>query len=45
MAGAAGVAAISIRSLMYPRGQIVDIGVQFFVPFVINKDYRKAQGN
>ena len=29
MAGSAGVAVISIRSLIYPRGQILDIGGQF----------------
>ena len=29
MAGAAGLAVISIRSLIYPRGQILDIGMQF----------------
>ena len=30
IARAVGRAVISIRSLIYPRGQILDIGVQFF---------------
>ena len=29
MAGTAGLAVVSIRSLIYPRGQILDIGMQF----------------
>ena len=45
MAGTAGVAVISIRSLIYLRGQIVNIGVQFFVPLVISEGYRKVQGH
>ena len=45
IAGAAGLAVISIRSLIYPRGQIVDFGVQFFVPLVISEGYRKVQGH
>ena len=42
MAGTTGVAVISIHSLIYPRGQIVDFGVQFFVPLVISEGYRKV---
>ena len=45
IARAVGLAVISIRSLIYPRGQILDIGVQFFVPLDIREGYREAQGN
>ena len=43
MAGAAGVTVISTCSLIYPRGQILYIGVQFFVPLIIGEGSRKDQ--